>query len=268
MDHDPTWSNLGCLLVLILVITSSATRKGMVGNHANCLNPWLAPSWVDLWILLPPEDDCKDRCCQGTCAGTVCEAPYLFKKPFPPKKCTFSTCQLLSKRDGWAPWVRAKDLGKRLSFCGYVMLTASMAIWKTMFFLVFVTVGYVGDDESWWWWCPTPTPLWAVEIGLPGLKPEPNIHWWPGSVCQTLGCFYRCSGLVAYHGLPWQLDRETPGLQLLGGRNAAMTRVTAEMASTPGHPPARWGRPRKSISSAIGWSREAAVSTMICMCSN
>jgi len=43
--------------------------------------------------LCQGEEECKDRCCQATCAETICESPYLFKRPFPPKKCTFSTCQ-------------------------------------------------------------------------------------------------------------------------------------------------------------------------------
>lgn len=79
------------------------------------------------------EDDCKDRCCQGTCAETTCSAPYLFKRPFPPKLCTLSTCQSQCCYDesycgnGLNAWSSACKAGKsKLEWCeGELMVSRS-----------------------------------------------------------------------------------------------------------------------------------------------
>ncbi|CAJ1355938.1 unnamed protein product [Effrenium voratum] len=39
------------------------------------------------------ESDCHNRCCQGTCDSVTCTGDYICKRPYPPEKCTLSTCQ-------------------------------------------------------------------------------------------------------------------------------------------------------------------------------
>ena len=39
------------------------------------------------------EENCVDVCCQGLCADVQCQAPTPCHRPFPPERCTPSTCQ-------------------------------------------------------------------------------------------------------------------------------------------------------------------------------